>query len=110
MRDGTVLSADVYRPQGEESYPVLLQRTPYDKTLPAVGLMADPLRLAGAGYAVVVQDTRGRFGSDGDSTSFATTSKMDTTRSSGAQHSRGRTAKWGCSACRTSVSHSGSPH
>lgn len=45
---------------------MLLQRTPYDKTLPAVGLMADPLRLAGAGYAVVIQDTRGRFGSDGE--------------------------------------------
>jgi putative CocE/NonD family hydrolase len=65
-RDGTVLSADVYLPQPEGRYPVLLQRTPYDKTLPAIGLMADPLRLAGAGYAVVVQDTRGRWSSEGE--------------------------------------------
>jgi putative CocE/NonD family hydrolase len=66
MRDGTVLAADVYLPQCEGEHPVLLQRTPYDKTLPAIGLMADPLRLAGAGYAVVVQDTRGRWSSDGE--------------------------------------------
>jgi putative CocE/NonD family hydrolase len=65
-RDGTVLAADVYLPRPEGRYPVLLQRTPYDKTLPAIGLMADPLRLAGAGYAVVVQDTRGRWSSGGE--------------------------------------------
>jgi predicted acyl esterase len=32
MRDGTVLLADVYRPQQAGSYPVLLMRLPYDKT------------------------------------------------------------------------------
>jgi predicted acyl esterase len=31
MRDGTILMADVYRPQGEGTFPVLLQRLPYDK-------------------------------------------------------------------------------
>ena len=56
MRDGTVLSADVYRPDDSGSRPVLLQRTPYDKSLTGViGLVADPLRFASNGYAVVVK-------------------------------------------------------
>jgi len=31
MRDGVVLKADIYRPRADGKYPVLLQRTPYDK-------------------------------------------------------------------------------
>ncbi len=31
MHDGTVLRADVYRPDGPGKFPVVLQRTPYDK-------------------------------------------------------------------------------
>ena len=31
MRDGTVLRADIYRPKAEGKFPLLLQRTPYDK-------------------------------------------------------------------------------
>ena len=31
MRDGVVLSADIYRPKSDGKFPVLLQRTPYDK-------------------------------------------------------------------------------
>ena len=31
MRDGTVLRSDVYRPDTEDEFPVLLCRTPYDK-------------------------------------------------------------------------------
>lgn len=34
MRDGTILYADLYRPEGPGPYPVLLQRTPYDKSMP----------------------------------------------------------------------------
>jgi putative CocE/NonD family hydrolase len=62
MRDGVALATDVYRP-AEGRHPVLLQRTPYDKTNSPSG---DVFKAVGAGYAVVVQDTRGRFGSDGD--------------------------------------------
>jgi len=63
MRDGVVLRADVYRPDTEDRLPVLLQRTPYGKGFsnPAFALMA-----AERGYAVVIQDTRGRWASDGD--------------------------------------------
>jgi uncharacterized protein len=31
MRDGVILHADVYRPKVDGQFPVLLQRTPYDK-------------------------------------------------------------------------------
>jgi len=67
MRDGVILRADVYRPDKEDPFPVLLQRTPYGKGFsnPAFALMA-----AERGYAVVIQDTRGRWASDGDGYPF----------------------------------------
>ncbi len=60
MRDGTLLYADLYRPEGPGPFPVILQRTPYDKTMPLSMTMLDPLKAARQGYAVVIQDTRGR--------------------------------------------------
>ena len=66
MRDGTILRADVYRPAVSGPVPTLLMRTPYDRSLPVhVGAMPDPLSATARGYAVVLQDVRGRFGSDG---------------------------------------------
>ena len=66
MRDGTILKAELFLPAGGPA-PALLQRTPYDKTLlPLATLVADPLRLAEAGYAVVIQDVRGRYASGGE--------------------------------------------
>jgi len=68
MRDGTALYADIYRPSGRGPYPTLLQRTPYDKGGPiAIPLI---LRAASSGYAVVVQDVRGRFASEGEFYAF----------------------------------------
>lgn len=67
MHDGTILRADIVRPQTEEALPVLLQRTPYGKTM---GLGPFAVIAAERGYAVVVQDTRGRWASDGDGTPF----------------------------------------
>ena len=66
MRDGTVLRADTYRPASGGRWPVLLARTPYGKQDPGVLARLDPLYAAGRGYLVVIQDCRGRFGSDGD--------------------------------------------
>jgi putative CocE/NonD family hydrolase len=60
MRDGVVLRADIYRPQAEGKFPVLLQRTPYDKRNFAFGLKA-----ASRGYVVIIQDVRGRYASEG---------------------------------------------
>ncbi|MFE0601474.1 CocE/NonD family hydrolase [Streptomyces sp. NPDC058892] len=65
MRDGTLLSADLYRPDVEGPVPVLVRRTPYGKSGSPGGASVDGLRLVRSGYAVLVQDVRGRFGSDG---------------------------------------------
>jgi len=61
-RDGVVLRADIYRPAGEGKFPVLLTRTPYDKSGGGGFGRAGALR----GFMVVVQDVRGRYTSDGD--------------------------------------------
>ena len=67
MRDGTKLYADIYRPEGKPKGPVLLMRLPYGKHTPAYRSMyLDPLRAVGRGYAVVVQDVRGRHRSEGE--------------------------------------------
>jgi putative CocE/NonD family hydrolase len=66
MRDGTILRADVYRPTGPGPWPVLVQRTPYDKRSPAGELPLATLLAVSRGYIVVQQDTRGRFASDGE--------------------------------------------
>ena len=65
MRDGVTLRANVYRPP-EGRWPVLLTRLPYGKDLPLGSSLFDPIQAARQGYVVVVQDTRGRFTSEGD--------------------------------------------
>jgi len=66
MRDGVVLRANVYRPADGGPYPVLLSRQPYNKDVNINLMYADPVRLAAAGYVVVMQDVRGRYASDGE--------------------------------------------
>jgi putative CocE/NonD family hydrolase len=66
MRDGVILRANVYRPDTSEPVPVVLSRLPYNKDLPGWQVMTDAVRLAEAGFAIVNQDTRGRFESDGE--------------------------------------------
>ena len=66
MRDGTTLYADVYRPDGPGPFPTILQRTPYDKTAALSSQMMDPMKTAKAGFALVIQDTRGRYTSGGE--------------------------------------------
>jgi putative CocE/NonD family hydrolase len=61
-RDGVILRADIYRPTGPGPFPVLLQRTPYDK----LNGFYFAQKAAARGYMVVVQDVRGRFASAGD--------------------------------------------
>jgi putative CocE/NonD family hydrolase len=66
MRDGVVLRADVYRPAGAGPFPVIVARTPYDKSEAAELLYLEPVRAARRGLIAVVQDVRGRFASEGD--------------------------------------------
>jgi putative CocE/NonD family hydrolase len=65
LRDGVTTMADVYRPKEPGRFPVLLSRTPYDKTSTNAYLGLRPLRAVSRGYAVVIQDVRGRYASDG---------------------------------------------
>ncbi len=62
MRDGIRLAANVFRPKSEGRFPVILIRTPYGKQDEKWG---DARRYATAGYAMVVQDCRGRGKSEG---------------------------------------------
>jgi uncharacterized protein len=79
--DGVMLATDVYRPPGDGPFPVLLERTPYDKTVPSrserTAVVAQPrsraevaLYFVGHGYAVVYQDCRGRYKSGGRFTKY----------------------------------------
>ncbi|GAA1749015.1 CocE/NonD family hydrolase [Nonomuraea bangladeshensis] len=64
MRDGAVLLADRWRPvRGGDGLPTVLIRAPYGRTGTATEMMARPL--AERGFQVLVQSTRGTFGSDG---------------------------------------------
>ncbi|MDE0823702.1 MAG: CocE/NonD family hydrolase, partial [Dehalococcoidia bacterium] len=70
MRDGVTLYADIYRPDNDGPFPTILQRTPYDKSTSLTNTMLDPIRAAKAGFAVVIQDTRGRHASEGEFYAF----------------------------------------
>ena len=63
MRDGVGLSTDIYRPSGGGPFPTLLLRTIYDNQEPVY--IEWTRRFVEAGYAVVMQDCRGRFDSEG---------------------------------------------
>ena len=84
MRDGVVLYADVYRPAAPGRFPVILQRTPYDKA----GTVGSP---AAAGPRKDL------------SMLFRTNNRMDTTPAPGCRSSPGRTAGSACLAHRISV-------
>ena len=62
MRDGVQLAADIYKPKCDGKFPVLLERTPYNRS----GESGEAVELASHGYVVVLQDTRGRYGSGGE--------------------------------------------
>jgi len=66
MRDGVKLRADIYRPDAEGKFPVLLQRTPYDKNRG----VEFGLKAAARGYVVIFQDVRGRYASEGEWSPF----------------------------------------
>ncbi|MCW5768654.1 MAG: CocE/NonD family hydrolase [Phycisphaeraceae bacterium] len=70
MRDGVRLSADVYRPEGEGRYPVILSRTPYNKAGAGKASIDRYRMFVERGYVVVVQDVRGRGDSEGQFTPF----------------------------------------
>ncbi len=62
MRDRVQLCANIFRPSGVARGPVLLVRTPYGKPEEAKGVYE---YFVEQGYAVVIQDVRGRYDSEG---------------------------------------------
>jgi hypothetical protein len=65
MRDGVVLRAELLRPAGAGPFPVLVYRTPYGR-LDGIEYDSIFVKAVLRGYAVVVQDVRGRYASGGE--------------------------------------------
>jgi putative CocE/NonD family hydrolase len=65
MRDGTRLAADIYRPRAAGRFPAVVERTPYNRAESVILRTKTPQYLAQRGFVFVVQDVRGRFGSEG---------------------------------------------
>jgi len=65
LSDGTVLVSDHYHPAGEGPWPTLLMRQPYGREIASTVVYAHPVWWARHGYHVVIQDVRGRGGSEG---------------------------------------------
>ena len=94
MRDGVGLRADIYRPKQEGRYPVLLQRTPYNKA----GGEDFGMRAAAAGYVAIVEDVRGRYSSEGEWYPFKWESQdgFDTVEWAAAlPYANGKVGMWG---------------
>lgn len=100
MRDGVTLRADVRRPAKDSRYPVLVFRTPYSKD------EGDPdnentfSEAVRRGYAVVIQDVRGRYESEGEFVAYQNEGKdgYDTIEWAAAQPwSDGRVGTFGLS-------------
>jgi uncharacterized protein len=70
MRDGTRLATDLYLPRGPGPFPAIVTRVPYDKNgrEQMVEFIAGPANERG--YAVIAQDTRGKFRSEGEFMAF----------------------------------------
>ena len=64
MRDGVALRADLWLPSAEGKFPTLVYRTPYNKA-PVFTTYSLFRGAVARGYAVVAQDVRGRYASDG---------------------------------------------
>jgi len=101
-RDGKRMATDLYRPgKGgtpvQERLPVLLNRTPYNKT----SLAEQAVFYAERGYVVALQDTRGRYKSEGE---FSKVQPLDATDGYDAvewlakqPYSNGKVGMWGTS-------------
>ncbi len=95
MRDGVVLRADIYRPKADGKFPVLLQRTPYNKGGGGCGVCQ---KAAARGYVAIIQDVRGRYTSEGDWYTFKFESQdgYDTVEWAAAlPYANGKVGMWG---------------
>jgi len=103
MRDGVRLATDIYRPSQDGRFvaaalPVLLLRTPYDKT--GERLVAQARLFASHGYVVALQDLRGTYASEGRFTKYIGEGKdgFDTIEYlAGLPYADGSVGMWGTS-------------
>ncbi len=66
MSDGVKLAADIYRPKNPGRYPVIVTRTPYDKSNPEHKYEFAGGLFASHGFVFLIQDVRGKYKSDGE--------------------------------------------
>lgn len=66
MRDGVPLATDVFFPQGDGPFPVVLTRTPYSR----INRRKEAENFVREGYVFIAQDMRGRFDSEGENLPF----------------------------------------
>ena len=97
MRDGVHLATDIYLPAlggqpASGKFPVILERTPYDKA--ASGNVTNGNYYARRGYVCAIQDVRGRFASDGDWYPFAKEAPMATIQWNGSPPRSGVMDRW----------------
>ena len=74
MRDGCMLATDVYRRDDDDPKPTIIMRTPYGRStgFHVTATVINPLVAADQGFAVVIQEVRGRFNSGGTFAPFVT--------------------------------------
>ena len=65
LSDGTTLVSDHYYRPDDGKLPTLLMRQPYGRDIASTVVFAHPVWFARRGYNVVIQDVRGRGGSEG---------------------------------------------
>ncbi len=68
MRDGVMLSLDIYYPVAPGKFPTLLWRTPYSNN--SAGEVSQGKWYASRGYVVVKADVRGKYDSDGEAYTY----------------------------------------
>ncbi|MDH3784505.1 MAG: CocE/NonD family hydrolase, partial [Acidobacteriota bacterium] len=100
MRDGVELATDVYLPKGEGPFPALLVKTPYNFNKIQGPQLQWALQAIDHGYALVIQNERGRYYSEGEWEILGRPRQdgYDTlTWLAEQEWSTGKVATWGCS-------------
>jgi putative CocE/NonD family hydrolase len=97
-RDGVRLDADIYRPDAEGEFPVLLMRQPYGRAIASTVVYAHPSWYAAYGYIVVIQDVRGGAPPKGNSSYLSHETEDGEDTLTGRQRLPGSTDRWECMA------------
>ena len=100
MRDGVGLATDVYLPKGDGPFPAVFVKTPYNFNKIQGSSLSMGIEAVERGYALVVQNERGRYYSEGEWEILGKprTDGYDAlTWIEEQEWSSGKVATWGCS-------------